>query len=55
MENGSKKGMVITDIVGVMAAVAYMYLKNNPEIVCDMKHMAKDMAKKTYDKLDDLD
>ena len=29
MENGSKKGMVITAIVGVMAAVAYMYLKNN--------------------------
>ena len=55
MENGSKKGMVITAIVGVMADVAYMYLKNNPEIVCDMKHMAKDMAKKTYDKLDDLD
>ena len=51
MENGSKKGMVITAIVGVMAAVAYMYLKNNP----DMKTMAKDMAKKTYDKLDDLD
>ena len=51
MENGSKKGMVITAIVGVMAAVAYMYLKNNPDVVCNMKNMAK----KTYDKLDDLD
>ena len=54
MENGSKKGMVITAIVGVMAAVAYMYLKNNPDVICNMKTMAKDMAKKTYDKLDDL-
>ncbi len=55
MESCFKKGTVVTIMVGAMAAIAYMYLKNNPDIVCDMKHMAKDMAKKTYGKLDDLD
>ena len=49
-----KKGLVVTAIIGSMA-VAYMYLKNNPDIMCEMKTMAKDMAKKAYDKLDDLD
>lgn len=50
-----RKGLVISAIVGTMAVVAYMYLKNNPVILCEMKEMAKDMAKKTYDKLEDLD
>ncbi len=50
-----KKGLVVTAIIGSMAAVAYMYLKNNPDIMCEMKTMAKDMAKKAYDKLEDLD
>ena len=50
-----RKGLVISAIVGTMAVVAYMYLKNNPDVICNMKTMAKDMAKKTYDKLDDLD
>lgn len=55
MENCLKKCTVATILVGTMATIAYMYLKNNPDIVCDMKHMAKDMAKKTYNKLDELD
>ncbi len=51
MENCLKKCTVATILLGTMTAIAYMYLKNNPDIVCDMKHLAK----KTYDKLDDLD
>lgn len=55
MESSFKKLTMATVIVGMMAVGAYMYLKNNPDLVCDMKDMAKDMAKKTYDKLEDLD
>ena len=50
-----RKGLVISAIVGTMAVVAYMYLKNNPVVLCEMKEMSKDMAKKTYEKLEDLD
>ncbi len=55
MENCLKKSTVATICFATVITLAYMYLKNNPDIVCDMKHMAKDMAKKTYNKLDELD
>lgn len=55
MEHCDKKGKIVTIIVGLMASVAYMYLKSNPEIICEMKTKAKNLAKKTYDKLDNMD
>lgn len=55
MESCLKRGAIMTIVTGALAIAAYMYLKNNPDIVCNMKYMAKDIAKKTYDKLDDLD
>ncbi len=54
MENCDKKGKFITIIVGLMAAVAYMYIKSNPDVLCDMKTKAMSLAKKTCDTLDDM-
>lgn len=48
--NGTTIGAVLTG----MGIAGYMYMKKNPEAVKNMKSMAKSIAKKTYEKLDDL-
>ena len=47
-----KKTMTMAMIVGGMAMIGY-YLMKNPDMMCQMRHMTKEMAKKTYEKLDD--
>ncbi len=49
------KKVVIISILGGLGAAGYMYMKNNPNAVSNMKSMVKNMAKKTYDKLEDMD
>lgn len=55
MEKGSKKGMILAAILGGMGVAGYMYIKRNPLLMCEMKEMTKEMAKKTYDKLENID
>ncbi len=47
-----KKGITMAALIGGMAAVGYYYLKKNPDMMCQMRKMTKDLAKKTYEKLD---
>lgn len=47
--------MVMTMIIGGMGIAGYMYMKKNPQVMDEMRCMAKNMAKKTYDKLEDMD
>ncbi len=47
-----KKGMTMAALVGGMAAVGYYYLKKNPSAMREMRKMTKELAKKTYEKLD---
>lgn len=54
MEKSYTRKAVKAGVMGALAAVGYMYLKNNPNVLCEMKTMAKDMAKKTYDKLEEM-
>lgn len=55
MEKGSKKGMILAAILGGMGVAGYMYIKKNPLLMCEMKEMTKEMAKKTYEKLENID
>lgn len=48
-----KKGLTMAAIIGGMAAIGYYYLKKNPDAMYEMRKMTKDMAKKTYEKLDE--
>ena len=47
-----KKTITTAMIVGGMAMIGY-YLMKNPDTMCQMRRMTKEMAKKTYEKLDD--
>lgn len=47
-----KKGIVMATVISGMAAAGYYYLKKNPSVMCEMRKMTKDLAKKTYEKLD---
>ena len=40
-------------LIGGMAAIGYYYLKKNPNMANQMRHMTKELAKKTYEKLED--
>lgn len=42
-------------VLGGMGVAGYMYMKKNPTAMSNMKEMAKNAAKKTYDKLEDID
>ncbi|MDD5888371.1 MAG: hypothetical protein PUC82_02660 [bacterium] len=47
-----KKGLALAAMIGGMAAAGYYYLKKNPDVICEMRKMTKELAKKTYEKLD---
>lgn len=55
MKKNTMKHMATAAMLGGMGVAGYMYLKKNPEVVDNMKHMAKTAAQKTYQKLDDMD
>lgn len=50
-----KKSMAISAMLGGMLVAGYMYLKKNPDMMCQMRHMTKEFAKKTYEKLEEND
>lgn len=55
MEKKSKKTMALMALIGGMGVAGYMYMKKNPDLMCQMKELTKDIAKKTYDKLEDME
>ncbi len=55
MKKSTMKNMATAAILGGMGVAGYMYMKKNPEMVNNMKSMAKSAAKKTYEKLEDID
>ena len=54
MKKKTKSKMMWAAILGGMGVAGYMYMKKNPNAMDNMKDMAKDMAKFTYDKLEDV-
>lgn len=46
MKKGNIKNMAIAAIVGGSAVAGYMYIKQNPKIVNNVKSMLKDMETK---------
>lgn len=54
MKKKTKNKMMWAAILGGMGVAGYMYMKKNPEAIDNMKEMAKDMAKITYNKLEDV-
>ena len=50
----TKNKMMWAAILGGMGVAGYMYMKKNPNAIDNMKDVAKDMAKFTYDKLEDV-
>ena len=55
MEKKSMNKMMWAANLGGMGVAGYMYMKKNPNAMSNMKEMAKNAAKKTYDKLEDID
>lgn len=55
MEKKTKNKMIWAAVLGGMGVAGYMYFKKNPNAMSNMKEMAKNAAKKTYDKLEDID
>ena len=55
MEKRSMNKMMWAAILGGMGVAGYMYMKKNPNAMSNMKEMAKNAAKKTYDKLEYMD
>ena len=55
MEKKSMNKMMWAAILGGTGVAGYMYMKKNANAMSNMKEMAKNAAKKTYDKLEDID
>lgn len=49
-----KKTMMLA-VLGGMGVAGYMYMKKNPNAMNNMKRTAKNMAKATYEKLEDME
>ena len=55
MEKKTMNKMMWAAILGGMGVAGYMYMKKNPNALSNMKDMATQAAKSTYDKLEDID
>ena len=55
MEKKTMNKVLWAAVLGGMGVAGYMYMKKNPSAMSNMKVMAKNAAKKTYDKLEDID
>lgn len=55
MKRNNMKSLTRAAIIGGMGVAGYMYMKRNPEVMHNMKSMAKSAAKKTYEKLDEVE
>lgn len=54
MRKNTMKTVTKAAILGGMGVAGYMYMRKNPAVISNMKSMAKSAAKKTYDKLEDM-
>ena len=54
MKKNTKNKMMMLMMIGSMGMAGYMYMKKNPNMMDDVKEMAKDLAKTTYNKLEDV-
>ena len=54
MQKNAMNKMMWAAILGGMGVAGYMYFKKNPNAMSNMKEMAKNAAKKTYEKLEDI-
>lgn len=52
-KNNTMRNATIAAVIGGMGIAGYNYLKKNPNVVSNMKSMAKSAAKKAYDALDE--
>ncbi len=50
-----KKSTMMAMLVGTLGVMGYMYMQKNPQMMENMRNMAKSAAKKTYDKLEEMD
>jgi len=50
-----KKNTMKLAMLSGLGIAGYMYMKKNPEMKTNMKNMVKNMARKTYNRLDDMD
>ncbi len=55
MSKKTMNKMIWAAVLGGMGVAGYMYFKKNPNAMSNMKEMAKNAAKTTYDKLEDID
>lgn len=55
MKAKTKKKLIGAALLGGTLTAGYMYVKGHPNMMSDMKHTAKDMAKMAYEKLDDVE
>ena len=52
MKTSNKIMMAMT--LGSMGFAGYMYMKNNPNAISDMKKLAKDMTNMANDKIEEM-
>lgn len=49
-----KKSLMIPCVLGAVGIGAYLYMQTNPKMICDMKHLLRELLKETYQRLDDI-
>lgn len=52
-KNNTIKNMTIAAMLGGMGVAGYMYMKNNPQVMRNIKVMMKDMERKKLKMLDE--
>ena len=50
-----KSTMRTMAMLGGLGIAGYMYMKKNPNAKSNLKSMMKDMARRTYNKLDEME
>ena len=50
-----KKSTMMAMLVGGLGVMGYMYMQKNPQMMTNMRNMVKSAAKKTYNKLEDME
>jgi len=48
-----KNMAIIVMMLGGASIAGYMYMRKHPEMICNMKNMAKDTSRKVYNMLDE--
>lgn len=50
-----KKSTMMAMLFGGLGIMGYMYMQKNPGMMNSMRNMVKNAAKKTYNKLEDME